>query len=90
MNQNFPSKQCKSQLEMLRAIDFAIQETVLYLDAYPNHAEALKYYHALIDQRKQLAAGYEKQCGPLTMYGNQSRNSWDWISGPWPWEIDAN
>ena len=75
---------------MLQAIDFAIQETVLYLDAYPDHAEALKYYHALMDQRNQIAAAYEKQCGPLTMYGNQSRNSWDWISGPWPWEIDAN
>ena len=29
-------------------------------------------------------------CGPMTMYGNVSRDSWDWVKGPWPWEPDAN
>ena len=33
----------------------------------------------------------EKKYGaPTTMYGNKSRNSWDWVLGPWPWEHDAN
>ena len=33
---------------------------------------------------------YEKACGPMTMYGNKSQRSWDWVEGPWPWESEAN
>ena len=93
--QAFPSggmnaTSCKNQLALLRALDFAIQETVLYLDAYPNHQQALAYYHELIAQRKEVADRYESACGPLTVMGNKSRTAWDWVSGPWPWEVDAN
>ena len=84
------TESCPEMLELLRALDFAIQETVLYLDAYPNNQEALEYYHKLIQQRTQVCEHYEKSCGPLTMYGNKSNTSWDWIRSPWPWEADAN
>ena len=77
-------------MKMLRAIDFAIQETVLFLDAYPEDRQALAYYHKLMEQRAQLLAAYEKTNGPVSMYGNHSRTSWDWIEDPWPWEPDAN
>lgn len=83
-------KDCNARLERLRALDFSIQETVLYLDAYPEHAEALQYYHALLEERAILLAEYENNCGPQTIYGNQSQTSWDWVKAPWPWEIDAN
>lgn len=89
MNQNNYSNCCRER-ETLRAINFAIQETVLFLDAYPCHPEALEYYHALIEQREKLLASYQKHCGPMTMYGNTSRTSWDWVKGPWPWETEAN
>ncbi len=90
MNTNKPCKGCKDQLEQLRALDFAIQETVLYLDAYPDCREALTYYQKLIAQRKELMESYEENCAPLSIYGNVDHNSWDWVKGPWPWEIDAN
>ena len=90
MNHSCNRGKCRDELKMLRAIDFAIQETVLFLDAYPDHKQALQYYHQLIEHRKMLMEKYEKTCGPLTMYGNQSRTSWDWVEGPWPWEADAN
>ena len=81
---------CSSDLEMIRALDFAIQETVLYLDAYPHSAEALAYYHKLIEKRHAACEHYERHCGPLTYYGNVSTTSWDWTMNPWPWEFDAN
>jgi len=81
---------CQRDLKKLRAIDFAIQETVLYLDAYPDNRQALEYYHKLIEMRTRLLSSYEKTCGPLSIYGNTSRQSWDWVEGPWPWEHDAN
>ncbi len=77
-------------MNRLRALDFAIQETVLFLDAYPENRQALDYYHQLLEQRKQVLASHQKNCGPVSMYGNESRTSWDWVKGPWPWEPDAN
>ncbi len=84
------TRKCQEQLELLRALDFAIQETVLYLDACPDHTEALQYYHALIRQRECVLAAYEQACGPMTIYGNRNQTSWDWVKTPWPWEPDAN
>ena len=89
-SENNAQKICKDELDLLRALDFAIQETVLYLDAYPDSHEALEYYHRLIEQREQVCKHYESTCGPLTIYGNVSKNSWDWTSNPWPWEAEAN
>ena len=77
-------------MEELRAVDFAIQETVLYLDAYPDCRQALDYYHSLVERRRELMAAYEGQHGPITVYGNESRGSWDWVNDPWPWSPDAN
>ncbi len=81
---------CCEQKKHLQALDFAINETVLYLDAYPDCREALDYYHKLVQERDQVMTAYEKSCGPVTMYGNTSRTSWDWIAAPWPWEPEAN
>jgi len=81
---------CRRTAAELQAVDFALQETVLYLDAYPDHAQALDYYHRLIELRRELMERYERNCGPVTMYGNQSQTSWDWVKGPWPWEPEAN
>ena len=81
---------CRKTMKTMQALDFAIQETVLYLDAYPENRQALEYYHRLIDARREAMELYEKNCGPVTMYGNTDKSHWGWIDGPWPWEADAN
>lgn len=81
---------CISLLKKIRAVDFSIQETVLYLDAYPCCAEALKYYHQLKELREKLVSEYCRKCGPLTNESNESTTEWNWIKSPWPWEADAN
>ena len=81
---------CKSLMKRIRELDFAINETVLYLDAYPECRQALEYYHTLINERQGVVAEYEQKCGPITMFGNAVGDKWQWISGPWPWEYDAN
>ena len=83
-------KNCKALMDQLRAVDFAIVETVLYLNAYPESREALNYYHRLMAERESLAKSINEKCGPLTMWQNTNRNEWNWTSAPWPWEIDAN
>ena len=71
----------------IQEIDFSIYDVVLYLDAYPNCAEALAYYHTLLDTRAVLVSEYEHKYGPLTAFSNVNKNAWDWISNPWPWQI---
>ena len=80
---------CRALMDRLRAVDFALNETVLYLDAYPTCDEAMSFYKQLVTERKKLVEAYETECGPLTMYGNVA-NTWDWAEGPWPWEAEAN
>lgn len=84
------SSQKKNLLEILRAIDFAIYDTVLYLDAYPHCREALEYYHRLIQDREVVVCEYRKKYGPLTSNDNISQTAWQWIDDPWPWEPEAN
>ena len=81
---------CAKLKRKLDTIDFAIVETVLYLDAYPNCREALDYYHKLIAERESLVAVINEKCGPVSARGNKSRTEWTWVKGPWPWELDAN
>ncbi len=83
-------KNCAEAMQKLRQIDFCLVETVLYLDVYPDHPQALEYYHKLVEERQDLMEQYQLTCGPLTVYGNKSRNSWEWVKSPWPWEADAD
>ena len=81
---------CAALTARLQAIDFAIVDTALYLDAYPNEQKALDYYHRLRRERKSVADALHAQCGPTTAWENESTTSWDWVKGPWPWEEQAN
>ena len=77
-------------LDRIRAVDFALYEVVLYLDVYPHSCDALETYRKLRAQREELHREYESIHGPLTAFGNQSEDSWDWISSPFPWEYHAD
>ncbi|MBQ7173053.1 MAG: spore coat protein CotJB [Clostridia bacterium] len=75
-------------LQNLQAIDFALQDTVLYLDAYPEEKEALDYYHALLERRAELLEQLSPD-HPLTVYDNIG-DTWNWGKNPWPWEVESN
>ena len=81
---------CHRLMEQIRAVDFALYETVLYLDVYPHSCDALETYRKLMEQREALHKEYEMTHGPLTAFGNQSTTSWDWMNKPFPWEYDAD
>lgn len=81
---------CKRLMDQIRAVDFALYETVLYLDVYPHSCDALETYRKLKAQSEALHAEYEASCAPLTAFGNRSDSTWDWMSKPFPWEYDAD
>ncbi len=84
------SANCAQLKNRLQAVDFALVETVLYLDAYPTSEKALAYYHKLMAEREMLAEAIHKNCGPTTARDNKSTTEWDWIKSPWPWQPEAN
>lgn len=82
---------CRAMMRRLQAIDFSIADTVLYLDAYPHCKKALAHYHSLLGERAELVRMLADGCHmPVTNCENTSKDSWDWINNPWPWELDAN
>lgn len=91
MNNNKPNcNGCRALMQRIRALDFSIQETALYLDTHPGCLMAMEHYHSLIAQREAAMAEHEQKCGPITMFGNKNRSTWQWINSPWPWEYEAN
>ena len=84
-----PSQDYRKLMEQIRAVDFALYEVILYLDVYPHCREAMETYHKLRERSEALHREYESTKGPITAFGNQSPDSWDWMKKPFPWEYDA-
>ena len=76
-------------IKKLRKIDFAIVDTVLYLDAYPHCKAALEYYKKLVAEREELSNKLSELGNPMSCMANLG-DGWDWIKSPWPWEYEAN
>jgi len=81
---------CRALLRKIQEIDFAMVETALFLNAYPDNCEALAYYHELKKKNDALRCEYNSACGPLTLYSNGCEHEWKWVKTPWPWEYESN
>ena len=77
-------------LKKIQEEDFALYETVLYLDTHPSDASALEFYSNHREATEKLKTEYQQKYGPLTIYGNEDCHHWNWINKPWPWEKEAN
>ena len=79
-----------NQLSALRTVAgyaFAMIDTELYLDAYPDDADAVAYYLEMKKARAAAVADYEQKYGPLTADAAASTGEpWKWTEGPWPWQ----
>ncbi len=87
MNNRRSANNGEALLQRLRQVDFALCDTILYLDAYPGCRKALAHYHTLLEIKKQLMTEYEASYGPVTAFGNASKTDWSWTDTPWPWEL---
>ena len=85
-----PNSSSKMLMKKLRAIDFALAETVLYLDVYPHSKPALEYYHKLICERESIVDDLAQSGIAITCRDNVSMSDWNWTNSPWPWHPDAN
>lgn len=78
----------RKMMRRLQSLDFALIEATLFLDGQPNNQKALSYFNKMQAERKQVAEEYQKAFGPLTSFANASDTEWQWVKGPWPWELE--
>ena len=76
-------------INKLRKINFAIYDTILYLDAYPHCKAALEYYKKLVAESNTITEQLANSGMPMTAMENRGE-TWNWINSPWPWEYEAN
>ncbi|MCL2047948.1 MAG: spore coat protein CotJB [Defluviitaleaceae bacterium] len=69
--------------------DFAVLDTVLFLDNHPKDKLALEWYRHFQALAKKAREEYESHCGPLQYCEQTGFDSWEWTKGPWPWEVDC-
>ncbi len=80
----------RSLVRKLQMIDFAIVDTVLYLNAYPHSRSALSHYKKLTAERAKLCEALARASAPITHRDELSDERWSWTDGPWPWDVQAN
>ena len=78
----------ETMLRKLQELSFSLTDVNLYLDAYPESEEALRYYDELGEKYDETICEYEEKYGPLTAKSTV-RGKWNWIDCPWPWETEA-
>ena len=82
----------EKQLAMLRRVqemEFVAVELNLYLDTHPCDEDALNDFNCAAEMLKKYKEKYESEFGPLLNFGfgGPSQNPWQWLEGPWPWEL---
>ena len=76
----------------IMALNFAINDLVLYLDTHPNDSRAINLHSQYVEKYERLKIKYEELYGPLTVNFTSPENSnkWAWSNEPWPWERSVN
>ena len=74
-------------MKRLMAVDFALYETILFLDTHPTNRKAKAYYDKLKTQRQALADQLKKEGKTLTAM-DVDGDTWSWINTPWPWQTN--
>ena len=84
-------KMCKEDLKaFIQKTNFALIDLSLYLDTHPDCSSALETFR---DSHKTFIKAlhiYERKFGPLTIYGHQNSNTWNWKCEPWPWQKECD
>lgn len=77
--------------QKIEALDFAILEMVLFLDTHPSNRQALQMLHEYRHRRRDAISNYEAKYGTYVKTADdvKSKDYWNWIDSPWPWEREV-
>ncbi len=77
-------------LQKITALDFYIIDMHLYLNTHPDDSEALMLYNDCVIQVGELREEYTRSYGMLLANNSTSKQPWQWIENPWPWQKAFN
>ena len=86
MNPNCQTAAGQALLMQVDQAGFAVVDANLYLDTHPDDAQALSYYNQCNELYNSAKKTYEERFEPLSAFGSQPLEDWDWNDGPMPWE----
>ena len=90
MNNCCQNKSKDALLKEIMALNFAVNDLVLYLDTHPSDSRAIKMHSEYAKKVMELTEEYQKLYGPLTVnFTSSNENCWQWSDEPWPWERGA-
>jgi spore coat protein JB len=72
----------------IQIVSFAIDDVKLFLDTHPHDENALNYFRHYRDLLQEMRTQYIERFGPLTAMNSKAENTWNWVEGPWPWEME--
>lgn len=75
-------------LKEIMAVNFAVLETVLYLNTHPEDRTVLNLHNELAEELMRLMMEYQERYGPLRPTYPDAEFPWQYIDEPWPWEIN--
>lgn len=75
-------------LNEILLVSFTIRELVMFLDTHCDDCEALKVYRENCKKYDELVSKYTSLYGPITARDVNSKNYFDWVNNPWPWEVN--
>lgn len=76
-------------MRQISAHSFSAWELHIFLDTHPNNCLAAQKLKECQQTVKALTKQYEDLYGPINET-SQNTSRWAWITGPWPWETEAN
>ncbi|MBR5867889.1 MAG: spore coat protein CotJB [Clostridia bacterium] len=76
-------------LNQVRIAFFKVTEASLFLDTHPTDPKALSYMECACREFEESKAAYTEYCGPLTLCDGIGKDGWNWISAPWPWQMEV-
>ncbi|QQE77620.1 spore coat protein CotJB [Alicyclobacillus sp. SO9] len=75
-------------LHELQAVDFVVNDLVLYLDTHPEDQQALSQFNQFQRRKQTLAQQFEASFGILSGSGaHHTGQRWAWTESPWPWQV---
>lgn len=76
-------------LRKVQEMEFVAIELNLYLDTHPCDQDALHDFNCAVEMLRKYKEKYECEYGPLLNFGfgGMSGEPWQWVQGPWPWEL---
>ena len=62
---------------------------LVHTNSLHGNCEAAKRLKEAQKKAAELTEKYESQFGPINETSRDT-SRWAWITGPWPWEVEAN